>query len=114
MIQGPNLKDLSNFVVPKVGSKWYMLGVQLLDQQYVATLQTIKADCKKAEERCIEMFNEWLTTDNDASWDKLIDGLKSPSVKLNSLAEKLQKMPKNVCIKLFVYLTTILLMTHYS
>ena len=99
LVQGndkPTMKNLSNSVVPKVGLKWYMLGFQLLDQQYVATLRTIKADRKNPEDSCIEMFDEWLTTDGDATWNKLIDALKSPIVNLNSLANQLQKMLKHV------------------
>lgn len=69
-----------------------MLGIQLLDQEYVATLYTIKSENKNAEESCTEMFIEWLATDADASWNKLIKALRSPSVKLTQLAGTLQNM----------------------
>lgn len=103
LIQGkhrPAMKDLINLVVPYIGGhKWYMLGFQLLNQQYEETLMGIRENQKASEDSCLEMFKEWLRTDEKASWGKLIEGLKAPSVKLNQLAEKLQKMlaTKPVC-----------------
>lgn len=93
---------MSNFVVPHIGKKWYTLGYQLLDQQHEKILTGIRADHKSCEDSCMEMFEEWLNTDECASWSKLIKGLKAPGVKQSSLAKKLQSMlvkePKPVCI----------------
>ena len=98
---------MSNYVVPEVGFKWFLLGFQLLDEQYVRILYTIRADHKTAEDSCIEMLDEWLRTDVHASWNKLIEGLKSPSVKLNDVAGQLQHMllgkSKHVCIYIAIH-----------
>ena len=89
----PTIRDLNNFVVPYVGSKWYMLSFQLLDQQYVETIQSLKKDNRSAEECCAEMLTEWLRTESKrATWNRLIDALHSPSIKLHHLANKIQKM----------------------
>ena len=93
------MRDLNNFVVPSVGSKWYMLSYQLLDQGYTASMQSLKKENRNVEECCMEMLNEWLTTESkNATWGRLIEGLNSPSVKLHDLANKLQKMLLPVCI----------------
>ena len=98
----PTMRDLSNFVVPSVGSKWYMLSFQLLDPQYTETMQSLKKDNRNVEECCIEMFNDWLRTEpKNATWKGLIEALNSPIIKLHHLANKLEKMllkTKPVCI----------------
>ena len=98
----PTMRDLSNFVVPYVGSKWYMLSFQLLDPQYTETMQSLKKDNRNVEECCMEMLNEWLRTEpKNATWKRLIEALNSPSVKLHNVANKLQKMllkTKTVCM----------------
>ena len=53
------------------------------------------------------MLAEWLnTTDTkNATWEKLIEGLNTPSVKLYQLAKRLQNMlpkPKQVCTYTYV------------
>ena len=37
------------------------------------------------------MFILWLKTDNTASWEKLVNALKSPSVGLTVLADKIER-----------------------
>ena len=97
------MKDLNNFVVPYVGSKWYMLSYQLLDEQHTVNMQSLRKENRNGEEYCMEMLNEWLRTESsNATWGKLIEGLNSPSIKLHDLANQLQKMllktKKPVCI----------------
>ena len=100
----PTIKDLNNLVVPSVGSKWYNLGIQLLDQQCIEMLRGLRDDNKNVEYCCTEMLFEWIKTTVDtknATWEKLIEGLNSPSVKLYQLANTLQDMllkPKHVCV----------------
>ena len=38
------------------------------------------------------MFAEWLNTQENASWDQLLEALRSPSVELMQLANKVEKM----------------------
>ena len=96
------MRDLNNFVVPFVGSKWYMLSYQLLDQQHTVSMQSLRKENRNDEECCMEMLNEWLRTEShNATWGKLIEGLCTPSVKLHDLANQLQRMllkTKPVCI----------------
>ena len=86
----PLLRELSNEVAPLVGSKWYTLGLQLLDNQDVKVLTTIESDYRSDSETCCtKMLGRWLDTVATANWEHLITGLRSPSVKLHKLANDL-------------------------
>ena len=88
----PTLRDLSNHVVPEVDTKWYVLGLQLLDSKDTKVLSSIECDNRGLVETCcIKMFDRWLSTVATANWDRLITGLKAPSVKLHKLADTLAK-----------------------
>jgi len=95
----PSLRDLANFVVPRVSSKWYHLGVQLIDSKHVTILDNLRADItvKGLEERCTEMFKEWLRTEDKdkATWSKVILGLRSKAVRLENVANDIEKMLNN-------------------
>jgi len=54
----------------------------------VDTLKTLK----DVEERCTEMFNRWLKSDNEATWNKIILGLRSQGVHLENVAQDIEKM----------------------
>ena len=41
---------------------------------------------------CQEMFTEWLKTQEDASWDQLLEALKCPSVQLIDLVNRIEQM----------------------
>ena len=41
---------------------------------------------------CKEMFSKWLETQEDASWDQLLEALRSPGVQLESLANKIDQI----------------------
>ena len=105
----PTMRDLSNFVVPHVGTKWYMLSIQLLDQQHVDDMQWLNKENRSVDDSCMEMLNEWLRTESkNATWEKLIEGLNAPSVKLLHLANRLQHMllktkPVCACTCLILY-----------
>ena len=56
-------------------TKWYDIGLELLDSD-TATLDLIKKNNPMdADECCTEMFKKWLESNSDASWDQLIDAL---------------------------------------
>ena len=38
------------------------------------------------------MFNKWLETQKNASWDQLLEALRSPSVQLDNLAYQIDQM----------------------
>jgi len=89
----PVLRDLSNFVSPHVGGKWFYLGLQLIDQAHTSVLFNMKQDHHKTyEDQCIEMFNKWLDTDSKATWRKVIESLKEPAVNLLNLAQTVDGM----------------------
>ena len=79
-------------MVPSVADKWRDVGVYLLHPTLVdnRVLEVIAADHPHSvEERCKSMFDKWLETQKDASWNQLIEAINA--IKLNSLAIKLQK-----------------------
>ena len=72
-------------VIPSVATKWYEVGLMLLDQNQ---LDIIEADRNDAATCCRKMFSKWLNTDELASWDKLIKALRI--VQLNNVANDIQ------------------------
>ena len=88
----PALRDLANFVVPKVSERWYQLGLQLLDPQNEDTLHRMKKETKPFEDQCTEVFHLWLRNEKKPTWNKLIECLQSPSVKLPNVARDVEKM----------------------
>jgi len=86
----PVLWELSNDVTPLVGNKWFALGVQLLDDQDIEVLKTIELDYGgDFKTCCTKMLERWLDAVVTASWEHLITGLRSHSVKLHKLADEL-------------------------
>jgi len=89
----PLLRDLSNFVSPNVGGKWFTLGLQLIDQAHTSVLFNMKNYLHNTcEDQCIEMFNQWLIIDSKATWNKVIASLKEPAVNLQNLAQTVDGM----------------------
>ena len=70
-------------------TKWYDVGLQLLDSDNGA-LDVIKANYPNDNEKCcIEMFKKWLQCRPDASWHQLAEALTS--VNLNTAAHHITK-----------------------
>ena len=89
----PPLRDLANFVVPQASARWYNLGLQLLDPRDEGVLHSMKTQASKSpEEQCTEVFNHWLTTKKNPTWNKLIGSLKSPAVNLPNVAITIEEM----------------------
>jgi len=78
-------------VIVDVSSRWYELGIELLDDNQVGRLEAIKADNDEVTRRCSAMLNYWLHTHPNATWNHLITALKERGVELNSVADKLYK-----------------------
>ena len=89
----PFLKDLHDYVVPKVAHRWRDLGVQLLrpDQQEILGIIRLNYP-QDAEECCKCVLKKWLDTTAEATWNQLITALKSPSVGLEYLATQIGDM----------------------
>ena len=88
----PSLRDLSNHVIPDVANKWKYLGIQLLDPEHQRELDTIEVNhSQDVKECCLSMLKKWLDATEDASWNQLLEALRSRSVDLNTLANQIEK-----------------------
>ena len=87
----PTLRDLTIHVIPSVATKWYELGVVLLDTKYQNELSIIEADTKSDVVTCCrKMFSKWLNTDELASWDRLIKTARI--IQLNNVANDIEQL----------------------
>ena len=76
-----------------VGSKWYDLGIELLEVDDYEKLDIIEAERPSNLIKCCnEMFKLWLKKQPTASWNQLIEALTEPSVELDTLASKIELM----------------------
>ena len=76
-----------------VSSKWYDLGIELLDSDNIEELDTIEAvDSFNLYKCCGKMFHLWLKTQPTASWSQLIEALRQPGVDLGALASNIEQM----------------------
>ncbi|XP_065896237.1 uncharacterized protein [Dysidea avara] len=82
----PAMRDLSRHVVPSVAVKWYELGLELLETKHEKYLDVIESDGNKYDVQwcCRKMFRKWLETSDTATWDQLIEAIKS--INLNDVA----------------------------
>ena len=89
----PSKKKLLDHVVSRVAPHWYDLGITLLDEDQETHLDVIESSHgSNKEECCKKMFWYWLNTNTSATWKQLIEGLRSPGVKLTVVASDLEKM----------------------
>ena len=89
----PALKYLNRYVRREASSKWHDLGLELLEPEDEGSLNDIKRNNPSdVGECCKEMFQLWLEKDPSASWNQLILSLREPSVGLNHLASKIERM----------------------
>ena len=80
-------------VRPKVNTQWHDLGIELLCKVEggVDKLKTIrKNNPQDYEECCTQMFQYWLDNAKDASWNTLVEAIKS--IRLIVFAEELEKV----------------------
>ena len=74
----PRMYYLNKIVIPKVLTKWEDIAYEL--DYEVSTVQHIRNKHKANEKKCcIELFEDWLTTENGAKpkiWQTLLDKLK--------------------------------------
>ena len=106
--QRPSLKYLNRHVRKPVGSKWYDLGVDLLEQNDVNELTRIQSDHPTDSTiSCRKMFELWLDKQPEASWNQLIQSLRQPGIELFSLATDIEKMlqPRSPGTYIIVFLT---------
>ena len=88
----PLLQNLYDHVVPLVADKWRDIAPHLLHRTLIdnRVLEVIAADNPRSVEGCCKsMFEKWLNTQKDASWNQLIEAIKS--INLQYIASKLEK-----------------------
>ena len=73
------MKDLQNKITPYYAAHWTVIGTQL--GIHSGILQGIQA-CFPADafRCCNKMFEVWLDTDCNATWDKVYKAIQSPGV----------------------------------
>ena len=98
------MKDLANHVIPLVTTKWYSLGLQLLDDEYQNELDTIEMNTTNdVETSCRKMFQKWLSTEVLASWDLLIRALKA--IHLKTVANDIEEsVLESECMNNYYYI----------
>ena len=69
--------------------------MQLVDPINKTILDNLESDVKTEEERCTKMFDQWLTTDSKATWNNTLIALRSPAVRLENVAQDIEKMLDN-------------------
>ena len=87
------MKDLNKHVIPLVATRWYDLGLELLETKHERELDTIEKDNKAegAKTCCRKMFSKWLETQSDnASWDQLIQAVKN--IEVNNVASDIEQL----------------------
>ena len=88
----PILRDLYDHVLPSVADKWRDLGVELLHPTLIEqrVLEVILANHPHSVENCCKsMFEKWLNTQEDASWQQLLEALQT--MQLNYLHDQIEK-----------------------
>ena len=85
----PTLKQLNKVLTdePGVATKWYKLGVELLDSN-TSVLDVIETNYQSDDDRCSRMFKKWLEMKPDASWSQLVAALND--IGLKSAANSVQ------------------------
>ena len=85
----PTMKDLNEYVTPLVATKWYDLGLQLLETKYERELDIIEENYKNYVKKCCrQMFSKWLET-RSAGWSQLTQAVKN--IDLNSAANYIEQ-----------------------
>ena len=89
----PSMKDLNRHVITLVATRWYDLGLELLETKHEKELDTIEQDNKVegAKTCCRKMFSKWLEAQYDsATWDQLIQAVKN--IELNNIANDIEQL----------------------
>ena len=86
------MKDLSKHIIPAVATKWYELGLELLDSSHEKVLENIERDGSRFDVQwcCRKMLTKWLEVSDDATWGQVIDAVKS--INMNDLASSLESL----------------------
>ena len=90
----PDDKYLNKYVREKIcaagTNKWRDLGIELMEQDAIPSLDVISANHTNNVECCTRMFTEWRQRTPKPSWKQLIEALNE--VKLTQLASELEEL----------------------
>ena len=101
----PTIKLLQNSkIIAAIGPKWYELGIELLNDDQLTYLESIRTNCNEATRCCTAMFIRWLQSHSKATWYQLAEALKTSGVELNNVAS----MVEALCTGLFIECCTVL------
>ena len=85
------MKDLNKHVIPLVATRWYDLGLELLETKHERELDIIETNYRNDVITCCrKMFRKWLETRDDASWDQLIQAVKN--IEVNNVASDIEQL----------------------
>ena len=86
------MKDLNKHVILLVATRWYDLGLELLETKHERELEIIETNhSNDAAKCCRKMFSKWLESQCDsASWDQLIQAVKN--IELNNVANDIEQL----------------------
>ena len=89
----PQLRYLNRHVRKSVASKWYDLGIELLEDDNNEELDVIHYHFPSDNRACCtKMFQLWLRQQPTASWNQLINSLRQPGVDLDHVATEIEQM----------------------
>ena len=87
-LSAKDLGEIQN-ILSEVCKKWFNIGIQLKVTH--GTLENIEANYKTVEECCRKMLHTWLSqVEPKPTWAALVEALKSPTVKCNNVARKIE------------------------
>jgi len=73
----PKMDELVEHVIPLVATKWYGLGLVLLDTRYKDLLDVMEKQCKQdVQSHCKKMFSKWLETSDIATWYQIVEATR--------------------------------------
>ena len=89
----PAMRYLNRHVRPDIATKWYDIGVELLDVGDEKELDTIQKNFPGDHDACAAgMLKLWLDRKTDASWNQLIQVFRERHIQLNALALEIEGM----------------------
>ena len=98
----PGLKYLNRHVIKPIASKWYDIGLELMEVEDENELDTIQDEpsLKDNVERAKRMFKHWLKRKPDATWNDLLKSLKISAIGLNTTALDIERLllPEGTCM----------------
>ena len=88
----PTLQDVTRIKDIGITTRWYDLGLRLLDSNDV--LDEIEVDHRNDVNTCCRvMFKKWLERKTNASWNQLVSALKN--IGMNTAASTICKLFKS-------------------